>query len=120
MLFFHHQVCYYLKLRFQNINKQLKEFLQIKQNDKKLKKILIDYNDICVEVNRYNYFWNYYIFIEYFFSGTIICLILYMAFFASMVLWFKVICMIYVPVFMSILMIVSLSCSMVSKKVLIF
>ena len=113
-------MCYYLKLKFRNINNRIKTFSIHKRNDRKLKSILYDYHGVCAEVNRYDNFWNYYMLIEYSITAATICFIIYIAFFPSFNLWIKIIFIVYFPVFMLNLTIVSLSASMVTKEVTSF
>jgi len=81
-------VCYYLRLRFNQIQRKLKNLLIIRSHfplsikSLKIKQYLEEHNDLCLQIDSYNRYWKKYLTITLLIFVTIICFLTYLIFIA--------------------------------------
>lgn len=112
------QITYYFTLRFTQLNKKLK-FLTKHCHDNinnQLKEALDDINFLFNQINEYNQFWKYYLFIEYGVFLFLVGLGTYMAFFGFLSLMFRLLVILSMMAVLSVLTVLSVSAASVVKR----
>ncbi len=116
-----HQMCYYLNLRLNSVNKSLERLLSHSNYNKtrveELNLILREHNLICGTVKKYNDFWCIVLLSDALIHTSFVLIIIYLAFFSHILLWIRIFFSTFVPLFMSCLLFVIISATSVSTQV---
>lgn len=78
-----HSLCYYLKLRMETLNNQIKSIKSVLTLSKALPKIITDYHSVLNIVDRSNTFWRNFTALIYFSYIPLNCFLLYQLIFAN-------------------------------------
>jgi hypothetical protein len=123
MLCIFHQMCYYLNLRFDSVNKSL-DRISLSNNYNKtrveeLNLILREHNLICVTVKKYNDFWSIVLLSDALIHTFFVLVMIYLTFFSPNPLWLRIFFSTLAVIFMSCLLFVIISATSVSTQVCI-
>jgi hypothetical protein len=118
-----HQMCYYLNLRFNSVNKSL-ERISLKNNYNKIRieelnLILLEHNLICGTAKKYNDFWRIVLLSDALIHTFFVLVMIYLAFFSPNLLWIRIFFSTLALMFMSCLISVIISAASVSTQVYI-
>jgi hypothetical protein len=118
-----HQMCYYLNLRFNSVNKSL-ERISFKNNYNKIRVeelnlILREHNLICGTVKKYNDFWRIVLLSDALVHTFFVLLMIYLAFFSPNLLWIRIFFSTLALMFISSSIFVMISAASVSTQVYI-
>jgi hypothetical protein len=118
-----HQMCYYLNLRFDSVNKSLENLLPNSNpnniNVRELKLILREHNLICGTVKKYNDFWRIVLLSDAIILTFFVLVLNYLSFFSPNLLWIRIFFSTFSLMFMSCLLFVIISAVSVSTQVYI-
>jgi hypothetical protein len=118
-----HQMCYYLNLRFDSVNKSLENLLPNSNpnniNVRELKLNLREHNLICVTVKKYNDFWRIVLLSDALIHTFFVLVMIYLTFFSPNHLWIRIFFSTLALMFMSCLLFVIISAVSVSTQVYI-
>jgi hypothetical protein len=114
-----HQMCHYLRLRFNFVNLSLIKFYKGRRNHRirELNQILDEHNKICAKVKQYNEFWSIPLLMDAILYTSMVLLISYLAFFSQLVLWLRIFFGSFSLIFIVSLFFVFISAASVSTEV---
>jgi hypothetical protein len=118
-----HQMCYYLNLRFDSVNKSL-DRISLNSNYNKIRVeelnlILREHNLICVTVKKYNDFWRIVLLSDALIHTFFVLVMIYLTFFSPNLLWIRIFFSTLALIFFSCLLFVIISAASVSTQVYI-
>jgi hypothetical protein len=118
-----HQMCYYLNLRFNSVNKSFERIsLKNNYNDvrvEELKLILCEHNLICGIVKKYNDFWSIVLLSDALIHTFFALIMIYLAFFSPNLLFIRIFFSTFALLFISCLLFAIISAASVSTQVYI-